>query len=235
MGETILRRGRRVSVVAIVLVCAVLCCTALLAGAQPVHAAEMGSLSLKVSQHLGYPAGESGLRQTWEYQLERATADAPLPEGASVDTYRWSMAGDRTDSVAFTVPSATGDYWYTMRQVAPDRLDAAYTADGTVYDVRLHIGSGGAASVLVYKDGVKVADPSWTVTYHAAAPTPQKPSGIVGAIASALPKTGDMSYLVMGAAFLIAVVGVCSVALGRSLAGRRVESATGTKRNYDGN
>ena len=233
MEKAMQGQARWVRVAAAVLLCSALSWMVLFTPTQPAYAAESGALAVKVQQRLEYPAGESGLRQTWEYRLERATAEAPLPEGAQGDAYSWSMTGDDTTSVSLVAPESAGDYWYRMHQVVPKGLDAAYAPDDTVYDVRIHVDAEGAASLLVYEGGVKKADPGWTVFYQPPAPAPQKPSGIIGAIASALPKTGDMSYLIMGAAVLIAVVGTCSIAAGRALSGQRAESAAGKGMNDD--
>lgn len=223
-----LRQGDawRVRAVSVALLCAVVFCMCLPVGARPAYAAP-GALAVTVRQRLEYPVGESGLQQTWEYRLERVSAEAPLPEGAQGDAFGWFMTGDTVTDVQIPAPSRAGDYWYRMYQVQPRGLDAAYTPDDTVYDVRIHVDAKGVSSVLVYKGGMKEADPGWTPSYQTPAPAPQKPSGIIGAIASALPKTGDMSYLIMGAAVLIAVVGACSIAWGRSLSGRRLESTAG--------
>lgn len=227
MEKAMQGQTRWVRVAAAVLLCSVLSGLIMFAPVRLAYAAEPDTLAIKVRQQLGYPAGESGLRQTWEYRLERTTAEAPLPEGAQGDVYSWSMTGDDTTSVSLVAPTGAGDYWYRMHQVVPKGLDAAYAPDATVYDVRVHVDAEGAASLLVYEGGVKKADPGWTVSYQPPAPAPQRPSGVLGAIASALPKTGDVSYLVMGAAVLIAVVGACSIAAGRSLSGQRAESAAG--------
>lgn len=233
MAELIPGAARWVRRAAMALVCSTLACVFLLTGAQPARAAQTDEPVLTVSQHLAYPAGESGLRQTWEYRLERVSAGAPMPAGAQGDTLTWSMTGDTTVSWVLEAPAESADYWYRMEQVVPDGLKAGYTPDRTVYDVRLYVASNGHASVIVYQDGMKEADPAWTVLFKKPAPTPQKPAGIWGTIAGVLPKTGDMSYLVMGAAVVIAVVGTCAVALGRSMSGRQVESAAGKGAHYD--
>lgn len=216
MGER--TRGSLAAAVLLVALCLAL----LPATARPALAEGASASAIRVFQRLGYPEGTSGLRRTWSYRLERVTPGAPMPEGSEGDAYGWEMEGDDEASIKIPAPDAPGDYRYRMGQVLPDGLEAGYSTDGTTYDVLVRVAADGSEAAVLYgPDGEKVADPGWTVTYSAPTPAPSRPSGIMGAIVSALPGTGDVAWAAVGAAAALAVVGTCTLALGRAASRRR--------------
>ncbi|MBY4797129.1 hypothetical protein K6V98_01960 [Collinsella sp. AGMB00827] len=229
------RKARRTGTVHVMVLYVTLICLSLLFGVcRPVSAAP-AEVSVGVHQTLDYPAGESGLIKKWRYSLERKTPGAPLPEGAEGDTYVWSMEGNTASAIQIVAPVSPGSYWYQMRQEVPEGLSASYTTDSTVYDVCVHVGSEGALTLIYYDDGMKVVDPGWTVGYTKPLPKPQKPEGIISAIASALPQTGDMSWFVMGAAALLAFIGVCIALVGRAISRQKTALPKNKGANVDEN
>lgn len=180
---------------------------------------EASAFEVAVFQRIEAPAGTSGIMHTWSYVLEACDDGCLMPEGSENGRYSWQMSGDERLAIGIPEPEAPGVYRYRMWQEHPADLPMGYALDSRVYEVNAYAADDGTVYAIVCfveGDGSKVHDPGWTVAFQPPA-QPQEPGGVISNLLSHLPKTGDISMLVLAAAGACALAGVAAIVVVRRL------------------
>lgn len=193
------------------------------------------SFEVTVFQRIEAPAGTSGAANTWNYVLEALDEGCPMPSGSENGRYSWQMSGDETLSIGIPSPDGQGIYRYCMWQEHPADLPAGYTLDERVYEVNAYAADDGAVYAVVCRiegDGSKVPDPGWTTAFQPVPEGPQASNGLVSSLLSRLPKTGDISMLVLMAAGACALAGIVAIVVVRRLRNKHDDSDRNNRFDY---
>jgi len=127
-----------------------------------VFAAGTGKVTLTVRQIFTCAESANPPGKTFAYILTPKAASNPMPSGGA-NGYDFTITGTGGVSIPLTFTQA-GRYVYEISQTTSPQANYAY--DRKVYTLEIWVDNSLNAAVVVYnKDGVKVADISFTNTY----------------------------------------------------------------------
>ena len=207
--------------------------------------------ALEVTQALSTEGAiPEGLDTSFDYELKRMDAAAPLPSGAQGDTYTFAMDGDASREITLSAGAAVpgdlmfsrvGVYTYQLRCVTDASATPGMTVDDTVWEITVAIENDDAGNddtenddadghlkvgwvtVKNLSSGDKLDGIAFSHAFVGeAAPQGNPPAGptILGL---RLPQTGDATWGLIQLSLGICVVGAIALVLG--IARKRRERA----------
>ena len=95
--------------------------------------------------------------QTFEFSLTRDDASYPMPNGASRDSVRVSVAGAGSAEFGEISFASAGEYTYTVREVVPNPVPEGYTYDSSYYKIKYTVSDNGSGALTAVRTVTKVA------------------------------------------------------------------------------
>ncbi|ERL06390.1 Spy0128 family protein [Olsenella profusa] len=190
--------------------------------------------TIEVTQSLSKTGAiPAGLDTSFDYELRRMDATAPLPSGAQGDTYAFTMDGDASYEITLSAGTATptgdlafsriGVYTYQLRCVTDASATPGMTVDGTVWEITVAIENDdegglklGWVTVKDLSSGDKLDGVAFDHSFVGGETPQSNPPAGPTILGLRLPQTNDAMWGLIQLSLGICVVGAIALVLGIS-------------------